>query len=391
MDTQSALISLLKEMIAIPSPSGEEGALVEFLARSCKELGFDELHIDRYGSLTATMVGTKPGAHLLLDGHIDTVGVEDRPAWKHDPYQAEIADGLLYGRGTSDMKGALCAMLLAVSTYAKQTSHQFGGRISVSATVCEECFEGIAARLITKRCNPDVVIVGEATECKLAIGQRGRAEIVLQTFGKSCHSSNPEQGSNAALHMMKLLPYLEQIEEPFHPVLGKGILVLTDLISSPYPGRSVLPSLCTATFDRRLVCGETQASILASIQEVIGRAKQKDPALEAKVFLAEGSMHCYTGEEISAVRFFPAWLLEPDHPVVRTGRKALREAGLPDELSHYSFCTNASHFCAEAGIPTLGFGPSFERLAHVADEHISVEHLRLAYRGYLSLLSHFCP
>jgi putative selenium metabolism hydrolase len=253
MDTQTTLIPLLKEMIRIPSPSGEEGVLVDFLARTCKELGFDEVHIDRYGSLTATMIGTKAGPHLLFDGHIDTVGVENRSVWHHDPYQVEIADGLLYGRGTSDMKGAVCAMLVAVSTYAKQTNHHFGGNISVSATVCEECFEGIAARLVTERCKPDMVIVGEATACKLAIGQRGRAEIVVETYGTSCHSSNPEKGSNAALHMMHLLPYLEKIDIPHDPVLGKGIMVLTDLISHPYPGRSVLPNRCRATFDRRLI------------------------------------------------------------------------------------------------------------------------------------------
>jgi putative selenium metabolism hydrolase len=378
-------------MIRIPSPSGEEGVLVDFLARTCKELGFDEVHIDRYGSLTATMIGTKAGPHLLFDGHIDTVGVENRSVWHHDPYQVEIADGLLYGRGTSDMKGAVCAMLVAVSTYAKQTNHHFGGNISVSATVCEECFEGIAARLVTERCKPDMVIVGEATACKLAIGQRGRAEIVVETYGTSCHSSNPEKGSNAALHMMHLLPYLEKIDIPHDPVLGKGIMVLTDLISHPYPGRSVLPNRCRATFDRRLLCGETESSVLSTIEKAIENAKQKNPALEARAYLAEGSMQCYTGEEISAVRFFPAWLMEAGHPMVKTGQKALRVAGLSDELSHYSFCTNASHFCAEAKLPTLGFGPSFEELAHTADEHVSLEQLDLAYRGYLSLISHFCP
>lgn len=391
MDTHTQLISLLKEMIRIPSLSGEEGTLVDFLAHTCKDLGFDELHIDRYGSLTATMRGTLEGPHLLLDGHIDTVGVEDQSAWIHDPYQADIEDGLLYGRGTSDMKGALAAMLVATSSYAKQTDHRFGGTISVSCTVCEECFEGVAARLVTQHFQPDVVIVGEATECKLAIGQRGRAEIVVETYGKSCHSSNPEKGTNAALHMLHLLPYLEQLEIPSHPILGKGIMVLTDLISYPYPGRSVLPNRCRATFDRRLLCGETQHSILATLQEAIEKARQSNPMLEAKVFLAEGSMRCYTGEEISAVRFFPAWLLETDHPVVSTGQKALRKAGLSGELSHYSFCTNASHFCAEAAIPTLGFGPSCESLAHIADEYISLDQLGLAYRGYLSLLAHFCP
>ena len=131
--------------------------------------------------------------------------------------------------------------------------------------------------------------------------------------------------------------------------------------------------------------------MLQSIQEAIEKARQNEPKLEAKAFVAEGSMRCYTGEEISAVRFFPAWLMDIGHPVVATGQKALREAGLSDELSHYSFCTNASHFCAEAGIPTLGFGPSYEALAHIADEYISLDQLGLAYRGYVSLLSHVCP
>lgn len=126
--------------------------------------------------------------------------------------------------------------------------------------------------------------------------------------------------------------------------------------------------------------GETEKSILAPIQQIL----DKHPDVRATVSVAEGSLTCYTGKSIPAKRFFPAWLLDEDHPLVQAAKAALPSS----PLSHYSFCTNASHFCAEAGIPTIGYGPSEESLAHTVDEYISTAQLSLALDGYLALLDH---
>ena len=257
----------------------------------------------------------------------------------------------------------------------------------MSCTVHEECFEGVSSREISRNAKPDFVIIGEATTTTVKIGQRGRAEVVVETKGKSCHSSNPEKGVNAVYHMMAVIEAIRDIQVNEHPILGKGILELTDIISSPYPGASVVPSICRATFDRRTLVGEDEALILGQVEEAIEKARKKVPDLKARVFLAEGKEQCWTGETIEAKRYFPAWLIDEKDELVQKALAGLKEAGIDAPISHFSFCTNGSHFCGEAGIPCIGFGPSLESLAHVRDEYIEVEQLKKACRGFYGILS----
>jgi putative selenium metabolism hydrolase len=351
------------------------------------ENGFDSATIDRYGSVLGTIQGNRKGKSILLDGHIDTVDISNPSQWTHAPYEAEIVDGKIFGRGTSDMKGSVAAMILAAAFYAEDTKRDFAGTISVSCTVHEECFEGISAREITKAVKPDFVVIGEATTTTLKRGQRGRAEIVVETEGKTCHSSNPDKGINAVYHMLALIEEIRKIEPNTHPVLGKGILELTDIISSPYPGASVVPGRCRVTYDRRTLVGETAQSVLQPIAKAIETVKQAIPELKAKAYIAEGSEACWTGETIQAKRFFPAWMMEKEAPLVQKALEGLREAGIEATLSHFSFCTNGSHFCGEEGIPTIGFGPSREDLAHVIDEYIEIEQLTKACKGFGGIIA----
>ena len=382
MDRNEILISLCQKLIQIPSLSGQEQQVASLLKLTMETFHFDEVTIDRYGSVLGTLRGKKPGKSVLLDGHIDTVDISDASRWTHDPYGAEIVDGKIYGRGTSDMKGSVAAMLLSAAFFAEDTQKDFAGTIYVSCTVHEECFEGIAAREITKHIKPDYVIIGEATTNTLKIGQRGRAEIVVETEGKTCHSSNPSKGINAIQHMMALIQRINTIQPNEQSVLGKGIMELTDIISSPYPGASVVPGLCRVTYDRRTLVGETEQSVLAPVKAVIEEVKKIIPELKARTYLSEGSETCWTGETISAKRFFPAWLLNESDELIQKALMGLKGAGLETQISHFAFCTNGSHFCGEAGIPTIGFGPSREDLAHVIDEYIEIEQLTEACKGF---------
>lgn len=385
-EAENRLVAFCREAVRIPSCSGQEEAAAQLMRRKMLEYGFDEASFAPYGSVLGCIRGKRPGITVLLDGHIDHVPVTDADQWSHDPFGAEIADGRIYGRGTSDMKGSVAAMISAAAQYAQDTHKDFAGSIYVACTVHEECFEGVASREISKLVRPDFVIIGEATSGTLKIGQRGRAEIVVETEGVSCHSSNPEKGVNAVTHMMELIREIQKIVPGEHPVLGRGILELTDIISSPYPGASVVPALCRATFDRRTLAGEDEASILAPIQAAIGRTRESLPSLRARAFLARGSAPAWTGEEISAARYFPAWLLEEDHPYVQKAAAGLREAGINVRISHFAFCTNGSHYCGELGIPTVGYGPSLESLAHVRDEYIEIGELCRAYHGFRHIL-----
>ncbi|TQW47613.1 M20/M25/M40 family metallo-hydrolase, partial [Clostridioides difficile] len=209
-------------------------------------------------NIVGCIKGNKPGKKILFDGHIDTVPVPDASKWSVPPFEGKIVDGKIYGRGTSDMKGQYTAMMSAVAYFAKDTNRDFAGELYVAGVVHEEIFEGVSAREISKAVQPDYVVIGESSELNLKIGQRGRGEIVVETFGKPAHSANPEKGVNAVYKMANVIQKIQQLVPPTHRVLGDGILVLTDIKSSPYPGASVVPDYCKATFDRRLLVGETR-------------------------------------------------------------------------------------------------------------------------------------
>lgn len=386
MNRDQQLIEFCREAIRIPSPSGQERGVAELMKSKMEAYGFDEVLIDRYGSVLGRIHGKRPGKTILMDGHIDNVDVIDAPQWKHDPFGAEMEDGRIYGRGTSDMKGSVTAMISAAAYFAEDTGKDFAGDICVSCTVHEECFEGVSSREITRLAKPDFVIIGEATTTTLKIGQRGRAEVVVETEGVSCHSSNPEKGVNAVYHMMAVIDEIRKIVPNEHPILGKGILELTDIVSSPYPGASVVPALCRATFDRRTLVGEDESVILGQVEDAIKRAQERIPGLKARTYLAEGQETCWTGETISAKRCFPAWLVEEDSELVQKAMAGLKAAGVEPAISHFSFCTNGSHFCGEAGIPSIGYGPSLESLAHTRDEYIEIDQLVKACHGFESIL-----
>ncbi|BCS89573.1 YgeY family selenium metabolism-linked hydrolase [Pseudodesulfovibrio sediminis] len=379
-------IALCQELVSLSSLSGEEEDVAKALAAAMKANGFDSVDVDRYGNVVGRIKGNQPGPCILFDGHMDTVPVPDPTVWSQAPLGGDIVDGKIYGRGTSDMKGALAAMVGAAAWFAKETGKDFAGEVCVAGGVFEELFEGIAAREVSKAVNPDYVVIGEASELNLKIGQRGRAEIVVETYGVPAHSANPEKGVNAVHMMTTLTRAIEKVAAPQQEVLGKGICVLTDIKSTPYPGASVVPSGCRVTYDRRLLVGETPESVLAPFNEVIAVLQQSDPDFKAKAYFAQGKEKCYTGAAMKGERFFPGWLYDADEPFITNTLAELRAVGGTPEISHYAFCTNGSHYAGEAGIKTIGFGPSRENLAHTIDEHIEIDQLNKATIGYKAII-----
>lgn len=380
------LIGICQDLIKNPSYSGQEEDVVKAIEKNFEKLGFDSWFRDEYGNIIGCIKGNKPGKKILFDGHIDTVPVPDESKWSVPPFEGLIKDGKIYGRGTSDMKGQVSAMMAAVSYFAKDTNKDFEGELYVAGVVHEEIFEGVAARKISEAVKPDYVVIGESSELNLKIGQRGRGEIVVETFGKPAHSANPHKGINAVYKMSKIIDRIQELVPPTHPVLGEGILVLTDIKSSPYPGASVVPDYCKATFDRRLLVGETKESVIAPIQDLLDEMMKEDPELQAKVSYAIGKEMCYTGNVIEGERFFPGWLYDENDEFVQAAYKGLKNAGIDPEITQYSFCTNGSHYAGEAGIKTIGFGPSRENLAHTIDEYIEIDQLAIGAKGYYEIL-----
>ena len=169
IETKAA--ELCSALVQIKSYSGQEGDVVRKLAEVFPAFGFDGVAVDRYGSILGRIKGRREGPRILFDAHVDTVPVDNEAQWTCKPFGGEIADGKVFGRGASDMKGALSAMIVAGEKFAKETGRDFAGEICVAGGVHEECFEGVAAREISRMLNPDYVVIGEASELNLKIGQ----------------------------------------------------------------------------------------------------------------------------------------------------------------------------------------------------------------------------
>lgn len=382
---EHSVITLCREMVKRESLSGSEKNLVEYLRVYLSESGFDEVFVDENGSLIGIINGDCEWPTILFDGHLDTVPVT-LEHWTHDPFAGVLENNRIYGRGTSDMKGAIAAFLSAVVQFSSEKNHHFPGRLAVSLTTFEEMFEGVSSRLVSERVKPDYVVIAEATDLKLNLGQRGRAEIVCETFGIPVHSSNPDKGVNAVHSMLKLLEAVQKLPVESSAALGSGILALTDIISFPYPGASVIPSACKVTFDRRLLVGETEKSVLSPIEKLISDLAGTDKNFRAKVYLAEDKGICYTGKEISAKKFFPAWQVDQNDAFICAIREQFRKESASLEFSTYSFCTNGSHYAGEKRIKTIGYGPSLESLAHIDDEYIELDQLCEAVQGYVRII-----
>lgn len=372
-----ALTRFLQVLVQQQSLAGAEGPALQQVQTKMTALGFDEVWVDENGSVVGEINGAGPGPTLLFDAHCDTVGVAPGVPWQHEPFGAQIVGDKMFGRGTSDMKGALAAMIYAAAAVDRAA---LAGRVVISASVMEEVFEGGALKTVMDATHPDFVVIGESTDLNLARGGRGRAEIHLEAIGRPSHSSAPHLGVNAVHLMIPAVQSIEQLNLPTDPLLGPAIMALTDIISDPYPAYSVTPSRCRVTYDRRLLAGETPDGVLAEIGGL--------PGLEnIGVTLAQGEHTTYSGASLCGRKFFPAWKLDEAHSLVQNALVGLRNAGLSPEVSAYRFCTNAAYSAGVAGVPTIGFGPSPEARAHQVDEYIVLDDLFAAARGYLEIIN----
>ncbi len=376
---RQAMIAFLQDMVRIPSYSTQEGAMAERLMAEMSRVGFEDVHIDRIGNVVGR-IGPGKGPTLLYDGHMDVVGAGDLRAWKHDPFAAEIQDGILYGRGAVDMKGALAAMVYAGKLLRDQ-GVVLHGDLYLVGVVQEEPCEGLGVKVLIEEESllPDYVLLGEATNLQLSRGQRGRLEIQVVVHGRACHASAPHLGDNAIYTAARLIFGIEMLstqlaEDKF---LGAGTLAVTH-IESLAGSRNVVPDTCTFYIDRRLTIGETEIKAMAEVQSVLLRE-----AAQAEIQVPEYVATSYTGYRARMRASYPAWALDRDHPLVQSVSQAIRaELGYRPAIGKWDFSTDGTYTMGVAGIPTIGFGPGEEKFVHTVDEQIRLNDVERAARAY---------
>jgi len=383
------IIELCSKFVGIPSISGREEKIAYFLSDLLKMLGYDEVFMDEMGNVIGRQTFSLGGKRLLFEAQMDHVDTRDSIEWSFYPYGGVISNGCIYGRGAVDAKASLAAMIIAGSEL-KKCSDSLRGELVVACVVNQEVAEGVASSKVYEFFKPDGVVIGEASNLNIKRGQRGRAELIIKAQGKSAHTSFPLSGVNAAEKMIFLITFIKQhFLPPRHYLLGDGILVLTDLATSPSLGTSVLPDRCVATFDRRLLVGETEGKVIEEISRLISLARDIDPDVQADVTIAEDYVECFTGKRLKVKHFAPGWFFEEGEELVKRAVIGLCSIGMEPSLSESGFGTNGSYYGGIKGIPTISFGPSKEDLAHTKDEHVNINQLIKATQGYMAIAASF--
>lgn len=351
-------------MIAIPSESCGEEAVVRRIKEEMEAVGFDKVEIDPMGNILG-YVG-KGSRLIAMDAHIDTVGVGNPDNWEFDPYEGYEDEETIGGRGASDQEGGMASMVYA-GKIIKDLNLEDDYTLLVTGTVQEEDCDGLCWQYIIKESEikPEFVVSTEPTSCRIHRGQRGRMEIRVDVGGISCHGSAPERGDNAIFKMAPILNELQELHDRLitDDFLGKGSLTVSEIFYTS-PSRCAVADGCSVSVDRRLTAGEDKDYALNQIRELPSVKKYN-----AKVSMYDYARPAYTGLVYPTEAYFPAWVLEEDHAacraLVETYQGLFKEKPIVDK---WTFSTNGVSIMGLFGIPCIGFGPGHEDQAHAPNE-----------------------
>ncbi len=386
------MTAFLSDLIAIPSESGKEKKLIERIRREMKQTGaFDRIWTDGLGNLLAT-AGNGPRL-IAIDAHVDTVGVGSLSEWKHDPYKARIEDGMIYGRGAGDQEGAIPPMVYAAKILRDLGILQRGKKseytLLLACTVMEEDCDGLPWQYIVREggLRPECVVVTDSTNCQVLRGQRGRMEIGVRVFGKSCHGSMPEKGDNAVYKIARVILEIERLNTRLakDPFLGKGTVTVS-YVDCKTPSLCAVPGEAYIHLDRRLTLGETRALALRQVRDAVKRA-----GVRAHVEVPRYEQPAYTGLVYPTDKYYPTWCEPEDAPQVRAAAEVYKNLyGRPAKVGRWIFSTNAVAIAGMFGIPCVGFGPAEESVAHTVNDRVPIEHMVKCAAFYAAFPETYC-
>ncbi|MEO7217969.1 MAG: ArgE/DapE family deacylase [Gemmatimonadaceae bacterium] len=348
----------------VPDAPGEHQAAF-FLGRLLEDWGFrvelQAVVAGRFNMIARGGRANPASKSIMLNGHLDVVGVE---GMTHPPFSPTVADGMMYGRGSADMKSGIASMCVAARD---AVAAGIDGEVVVALVVDEE-FESLGTRaLVASGLRTDAAIIGEPTRLALCPAHRGFVWVRLDVRGRAAHGSRYDIGVDAITHAGLIIAELdryqrESLQQPTHPLLGRGSLHMS-LISGG-SGLSTYPDLCTVEMERRTLPGETEQTFLNEISAALAIVKAHRPDLNVEVSLT-------TSQRPSDV--------SPSEPVMIAMLDALNDEQLPTRVEGLSAWTDAA-LLNEAGIPAICFGPGDIALAHSATEYVPLTEIESATR-----------
>lgn len=374
-----AVTQLLHDLVAIDSinpdlvpGSAGESAIAEFIAGWLRDAGLD-VEIDEPSPGRPSVIGIARGRgggrSLMLNAHIDTVGV----AGMEQPHTPRIENNRLYGRGAYDMKGGLAAVMIAAAEAAR---HDLRGDVIVTAVADEE-YASLGTESIVKRWRADAAIVTEPTQLQICLAHKGFTWLEIETRGVAAHGSKPDLGLDAIAKMGQVLVGLEALDRSLrsqssHPLLHSGSLHAS-LISGGQE-LSSYPERCTLMVERRTIPGETRTIVEAQIQELLAEIASRDAGFQASLRTTFERLPF----EVAA-----------DAPiVVELARQARTILGAEPQMVGETPWMDSAILSA-AGIPTVVFGPSGTG-AHAVVEWTDLESVDRCAQVLLATAREFC-
>lgn len=359
----------------VPDAPGESGCahvLAEVLGGWGFRLEWQDVR-DGRANLIARIGTPERGAPVLMfNGHLDVVGVE---GMTHPPFAPSIRDGLLYGRGSCDMKAGVAAMSVAAWQAAQRGIR---GEIIVAAVIDEE-FESLGTRAMLERgTRADVAVVTEPTRLAICPAHRGFVWLEFSFTGRAAHGSRYDIGVDAIQHAAQVLTALERYQRTVlpsrsHPLLGRASLHASEIRGGV--GWSTYPELCVLRVERRTVPGETTATVLQEVEAILHALRTEDPTLRVAV-----AVDTSQGPSDVAV----------DAPLVLRLAAASRAArGIDPPVEGLSAWTDAA-LLNDAGIPAVCFGPGDIALAHAATEYVPLDEIDAATAVLTAFATEWC-
>jgi len=337
--------------------------------------------LDERPNVVCRLKGTGGGASLMLNGHIDTV-----PAYNMDfpPFDPQVRDGLLYGRGTVDMKGALACMMVAMRML-HDLKIPLKGNVIFAAVINEEDRSEGTEYLVRNGPTADRCVVGEPTGLAIMAGHRGLEWLEFEFIGKAAHGGTPEKGVNAISMAARFIRRVEEklmpeLSRRIHPLIGPAVMNFGVIKGGTQP--STVADRCILQVDRRWVPMEKLERVLGEYTEILLELEAEIPNFHASMTRMESNMVTMDHMPVD---------IPLDDPLVTGLQAVLRQLGIAEpRIAAFGGWTDASLISNFGHIPVLNFGPGDLSVAHSHNEYVPIEELRLATLSYALLANHIC-
>ncbi len=377
----AAMVHFAQRLIQTPSLPGEEQDVANLAADEMRRIGYDDVWIDRAGSVIGVIRGASGGPTVQFNAHIDHVSPGDHALWSRPPFGGIIEGGILYGRAASDVKGAMATQVYLVPVL-KEAGFQPAGDVYVVGVVLEEV-GGLGSAILAKEMPTDYAVLAEATNNGLRRGHRGRTFLKVSFTGLSVHASAPERGHNPHYASARFLLALEDLPMVPDPTFT-GSSVAPTLTNTDQVSGNVTPGIVDLYLDWRNVPGESHEDIVAKLTPLANAAAAAVEGVTARVEVMGRPVTSYTG--VSDVMPPTNGFETPaDHPLVLGARASLEATlGRPVDVGTWTFATDGGHLNRH-GITTIGFAPGEERFAHTIHDQCDIAKMHEALLGNAAL------